>query len=168
MVLKPFSLPLTRGSGKERAKWTCLERFFGAMGSSVHRLTAAASSTRKHLTDTPAVQFGRVMNQQWWHCVAKTVGFSLSRSQQGRPAGTPGEVLGCAFLKEAKISEDPQEWIHIGETYKCYIASCTSKPSSASITLWSPICALQKSRVLHVPCLASARASNLPELVEES
>ena len=33
----------------------CLE-----IRSSVHRLAAAAQSTRKHLTDTPAVQFSRV------------------------------------------------------------------------------------------------------------
>jgi hypothetical protein len=66
----PPSLPPTRGSGKDRiqGKWTCLERFFGAtpicvVWESAVQVTAqqamAAGSTRKHLMDTPAVQFGR-------------------------------------------------------------------------------------------------------------
>jgi hypothetical protein len=61
MVLKHFNIPCspppTRGSGKERiqGKWTCLERFFGATPICVV-WKSAARSTRKHLTDTPAVQ----------------------------------------------------------------------------------------------------------------
>jgi hypothetical protein len=47
------------------------------------------------------------------------------------------------------------------ETHKCCTASCTSKTSSVSITLWSPIYTFQPSRDLCPPrALASARASN--------
>jgi hypothetical protein len=75
MVLKLFNLPHnqspTRGSGKERiqGRWICLERIFGAtpicvVWKSTVQFTGqqvvAASSTHKHLMDTPIVQFGRV------------------------------------------------------------------------------------------------------------
>ena len=40
------------------------------------------------------------------------------------------------------------------ETNKHCTASCTSKPSSVSVTPWSPIYTLQTSCVLHVPCLS--------------
>jgi hypothetical protein len=75
MVLKCFNLPWSpppsRGSGKGRlwGKWTYLERFFGAthicvVYKSAVQFTslqaAATPSTRKHFTDTSAVQFDRV------------------------------------------------------------------------------------------------------------
>ena len=75
MVLRYFDLPYspspTRGGGEERmqGKWTCLERFFGITPICVvwksevqftGQQAAAARSIRKHLTDAPAVQFGRV------------------------------------------------------------------------------------------------------------
>jgi hypothetical protein len=76
----------------------CLE-----IGSSVHRLVAATCVTGKYSTDTPAVQFNRAgivnTNRQWSHYLAQTA------RPQG-PAGTSGEVLSCASLSEAKISED--------------------------------------------------------------
>jgi hypothetical protein len=57
-------------------------------------------------------------------------------------------------------SEDQQRL----ETHKHCTASCTSKPSSLSLTLSSPMYTLQTSCVLHVPCLSAglalARASN--------
>ena len=43
------------------------------------------------------------------------------------------------------------------ETHKHCTASCTSKPSSVSITPWCPIYTLQTSRVLHVSCIQSAQ-----------
>ena len=69
-------------------KWACLERFFGATPvcvvwkSTVQIIdeqaaaAAAAPSTSKHLTDTPAVRFGRVgianTIQHRWHYLAET------------------------------------------------------------------------------------------------
>ena len=56
-----------------------------------HESAAAATSTRKHVTDTAAVQFSRVgiinANEQQWHYLAATVrgqsesagGFRMSR-----------------------------------------------------------------------------------------
>ena len=92
MVLKCFNLPssppLTRGSRKERipGKGTCVERVLWSnshlccleISSSIHRSAAAAQSTSKQFTDTPAIQFG----------------------------GDTREVHGYASLSKAKISED--------------------------------------------------------------
>jgi hypothetical protein len=71
MVLKCFnllsSLPLTRGSGKERiqGKWTCLEMVLWSnshlccqeIGSSVHGSAKAAQSTSTPFTVVPEVKF---------------------------------------------------------------------------------------------------------------
>jgi hypothetical protein len=73
IVIKRFTLllayhpPEVVGKKGYGGKWTCLERFFGAtpdcleISSSVHRLAMTAQSTYKHFTDTPAVQFSRVI-----------------------------------------------------------------------------------------------------------
>lgn len=72
MVLKHFNLPScpspTIGSGNERilGKQTCLEMVLWSKSHlccqeiSVHRLAAAALSTRKHFTDIPAIQFSSI------------------------------------------------------------------------------------------------------------
>ena len=58
------------------------------------------------------------------------------------------------------------------QTQKHCTASCTStsKTSSVSVTLWSPIYTLQTSPVFHMPCLSmgpvSAHASNQPQSLE--
>jgi hypothetical protein len=64
-------------------------------------------------------------------------------SQQEGPIGTPGEVLCCASLREAKISED------VRPTSVAQLAVPASQ--ALSITPQSPIYTLQTSRVLHVP-----------------
>ena len=122
----------------------CLE-----ISSSVHRLAAAARSTCKHFTDTPAVQFSSVRiantNQQQWHYLAET-----ARPQpQLKSAG--GTRAKSSPLCLSQGSKDQQTH----KTNKHCTASCTSKPSSVSITLWSPIYTLQTSRVLHGSCLST-------------
>ena len=47
------------------------------------------------------------MNQQQWHYLGETVRPQLQpQNQQEGSGGTPGQVLGCASLREAKISEE--------------------------------------------------------------
>ena len=110
----------------------CLE-----ISSSVHRSTAAARSTRRYLTDTPAVQFGRVWiaNMTWLESAG----------------GTKRNTRRSSQLCLSQGSKDQQRH----ETHKHCTASCTSKPSSVSITLWSPTYNLQTLCVLHVPCLST-------------
>lgn len=77
----------------------CLE-----IGSSVHRFAAAAAlSTHKHITDTPAVQFGRVGLATVTQPSRDSQALSLGSSHQEGPTG---EVLSCASLREVKISQD--------------------------------------------------------------
>jgi hypothetical protein len=47
----PYSLPPTRGNGKERiwGKWTCLEKFFGATPICVVWKSASSSVCMQHL-----------------------------------------------------------------------------------------------------------------------
>jgi len=77
----------------------CLET-----SSSVHQLAAAAQSTLKHFTGTPAVHLGRVriakVNQQQCHDLAETARPQPLLKFEG---GTPEEVFSCASLRE-----DPQ------------------------------------------------------------
>jgi len=108
MVLKHFKLAAspspTRGSEKEKiwGKWTCLKMVLWSnsplccqeISSVVHRSAAAAQCTRKHLMDTPAVQFGRVwianMSQQWWHYLVETARPRPSSiSKPGLPPSCP-------------------------------------------------------------------------------
>ena len=90
--------------------------------------------------DIPAVHFSRVELATVVTQPSRQPGLSLSSSQQEGPTGTPGEVLSCASLRE---------------THKHCTASCTSKPSSVSITPWNPISTLQTSHVRHMPCLST-------------
>ena len=87
---------------------------------------------------------------------------SLGLSGQDRPTGTPEEVL--SFVSQG--NEDLQRL----DTYKHCTASCTSKPSSLSVTPWSPIYSLQTSYVLCVHCLStalpSAQVFNKPKFCE--
>jgi hypothetical protein len=100
--------------------------------SSVHRLAAAARSTRKYFIDTPAVQFGRV-------ALAKAVTKPSRASQASASAGI--------IRRDGRGNEDQRRH----ESHKCCTASCTSKPSSASITVHqSPIYTLQTSHVFHL------------------
>jgi hypothetical protein len=84
-------------------------------------------------------------------------------SQQEGPGGTPG-VLGCASLREAKITE---------ETHTRCTASSISKPSSALSTVRRVLFyTLQISGVLHgsclsmCVCLSSHHSANQPESAE--
>ena len=125
----------------------CLE-----ISSSVHRSAVAARSTHKHFMDTPAVQFGRVrianMNQQWWHYLAET---ARPQPQLESAGGTNRNTRRSSQLCLSQGSKDQQRL----ETNKHCTASCTSKPSSVSVTLWSPIYTLQTSCVLHGSCLST-------------
>ena len=84
------------------------------------------------------------------------------------------------YLAETARPQPPQEGINrnlrrssclcLSQTHKHYPASCTSKPSSVSITPLSPIYNPQTSRVLHMPCLIMGLTStgtfNQPESEE--
>ena len=126
--------------------------------SSVHRLAAAARSTRKHFTDTPAVQFSRVrlatvVTQPSRDSQASALAQVSRRDQQG----TPGEVLGCVSAQEAKISKD------VIPTSVAQIAVPASQALSPSI---SGVLFIPSKH--HVPStrLASALASNHPKSLE--
>ena len=77
---------------------------------------------------------------------------------QERPTGSPGKVLSCVSLREAKIREN-------AHTSVAQLAVRLAG-QAVSRTLRNPIYTLQTSHVLHVPCLsmglASARVSNQP------
>ena len=86
----------------------------------------AAPSTRKHFTDTPAVQFSRVRiantNQQQWHYLAETARPQpWLESAGGTNRNTRSSQL-CLSQRRCK-------------TNKHCTASSISKPSSASITV---------------------------------
>jgi hypothetical protein len=105
----------------------CLE-----ISSSGHRSTGAARFTFKHFTDTPAIQFSRVWvakkNPQWWHDLAET---ARPQPQLQSAWGTLREARKSFRLFLSQGSEDQRRW----ETHKRCTASCTSKPSSGSITV---------------------------------
>ena len=87
------------------------------------------------------LQFSSQVSRQWQlHPLANT-------SQINYLTDAPGEVLSCASLREAKISEDERP------------TSVTQPAVPASqalfVILWSPISTLQASRVLHVSCLST-------------
>jgi hypothetical protein len=114
------------------------------MSSSVHRLAVSGSLIHLQIvhgyTSSPVRQ-GPVRSRGDTTRQRQS-GLSLSSSQQG---GTPGEVLGCASLREAKISEDRRP---------TSIAQLTVPASQAlSLAPWSPIYTLQTSSVLHRPFL---------------
>jgi hypothetical protein len=72
------------------------------INSSVHRLAAAtAQSTSKYFMDTPAVQFNRVGLATAVRLPAET---ARDKSAGGTRRNTG--VLGCASLREGKISID--------------------------------------------------------------
>ena len=112
----------------------CLE-----ISSSVHRPMATAQSTQKHFTDTPAVQFSRIwisnMNQQRWHYLAETARPQPWLKSAG---GTNKNARRSSQLCLSQASKDQRR----NETHKHCTASCTSKPSSASVTV---------HRVLFIP-----------------
>jgi hypothetical protein len=121
------------------------------ISSSVHRLAVAAQSTQKHFMDTPAVQFSGIR--------LATV---VTRPSRDRPqpwlrsaGGTNRNTRRSSQLCFSQGSEDQQRW----ETHKHCTSSCSSKLSSVSITLWSPVYTLQTSHVLHMPCLSKALTS---------
>jgi hypothetical protein len=170
LVLKCFnllsSLPPTRGSEIERiqGKWTCLEMVLWSnsclccqeIRSSVPRLAAAAQSTCKHVTDAPAVQFGRVRiantNQQWWHYVAETAR-PQPRHKSAGETKTNRNARKSSWLCLSQRNDDQQR--------HC-TASWTNKPSPVQpppLSLESCIYFLQNSmcplQVLpqHVSCL---------------
>jgi hypothetical protein len=120
----------------------CLE-----IGSSFYRLAVAAQSTCKHLRDTPAVQLATVG--------LATVVVWPSRDSWPQPwlesEGGTNRITRSSRLCLSQGNKD--QWRH--ETQKHCIVSCTRKPSSVSVTLWSPIYTLQTSLVLHVPCLST-------------
>jgi hypothetical protein len=64
--------------------WSKSHMCYLEIGSSFHRLAAAAGFSYKHFEDTSAVQFGRGgitnMNQHWWHWQRQPC-LSLGKSQ---------------------------------------------------------------------------------------
>ena len=125
----------------------CLE-----ISSSVHRLAAAAArSSWKHFTDTPADQFSRVgLGSAVIQHSSRDIQASASPRVNRR---TRRNTRRSSWLCLSQESEN--QWRH--ETHKHFTASCSSRPSSVSITPWCPIYTLQTSRVLHVSCIQSAQ-----------
>ena len=122
----------------------CLE-----ISSLVHRLAGSSSSiylqTFNGYTSNPVRQ--NWVSNSSGTTLQKQPGFSLSSCHQEGPAGTAEEVFHCAFLR----SKD-----HLRlESYKCYTASCTSKPDSVSIILSSHLF-IPSRHYISSMCLASA------------
>jgi hypothetical protein len=109
----------------------CLE-----ISSSVHRSAAAARSTHKHFTDTPAVQFSRVRrantNQQQWHYLAET---ARPQPQLESASGTNRNTRSSQLCLSQGSKDQGRP-----ETHKCCTASCTNKPNSASATVCCVSC----------------------------
>jgi hypothetical protein len=101
----------------------CLE-----MDSSSHRSVAAARSTRKHFTDTPAVQVSRVR-------LATAVAWPSRDSQASALAWVSRrdqeEHQEKFWLCLSQPSIDQQRLV----TNKCCTASSISKPSSTPVTV---------------------------------
>jgi hypothetical protein len=110
------------------------------IGSSIHRLVAAAWSTCKHLMDTPAIQFSRVR-------LATAVTWPSRQPGRGTNRNTRRRSQVC-------LSQGSEDQWRLGTHEHCS-ASCTSKPRSVSITPSNPIYALQTSCVLCVSCLST-------------
>ena len=141
---------------------TCLKRFFGATPICVVRKSAvqftgyravAARSSCTYFMDTPAVQFGRVG-------IATAVTHYLAGTVRPQPrlksvGGTRRNTKRSSQLCLCHRREDQRR----RKTHKRCTDSCTSKPSSLSITLLSPIYTLQTSCALHVPCFSPSLAS---------
>ena len=104
-----------------------MERFFEATPVCVVWKLAVqftGRSTRKHFTDTPAVQFCRVgitnMTQQWSHYLPETARPQPSHKSAGGPREMP-EVLAVPFSANRRSVK----------MRDLCTASCTRKPSSA-------------------------------------
>ena len=78
-------------------------------------------------------------------------------SQKEGPGGTPGEVLSCASLREAKISED------LRPTSIAQLAVPASQALSPSLC---GVLFIPSKHHVSSTCLASACASNHPESLE--
>jgi hypothetical protein len=109
--------------------------------SSVQRL-AAALSTHKQFRDKPTVQFGRV----WLARVLTIPNRDSQASASAESAGGTRRNNRSSWLCLSQGNEDQQRQ----ETCKSCTASWASKPSSISVTSWSPIYTLQTSHVLLV------------------
>ena len=114
----------------------------------------AARSTRKHVMDTPAVQFGRVGIAT---AEQRQPGLSLGSSQQEGPTRMPGEVLNCASLRQAKIS---------GETRPTSVAQLAVPASQALFpsvyrVLLYPPCTLPQHRSCLSMCIESVQVCSL-------
>ena len=118
--------------------------------------------------DTLAVQFSRVgivnTNQQQWRDLVETDRPQPQHESMGGTRANKNTKSSQLCLSQG--SEDQRRL----KTKKQWTTSCTSRPTTLSITLWSAIYTLQISRVVHVPwlntCLASAHASNQPKSME--
>jgi hypothetical protein len=113
----PCSLPPTKSNGKERiqGKWTYLEWFFSTTPVGVvwkwavqfrgwhWQLNLLINSSG---ADTLAIKFGSWISSSRDMTQQRLLVLSFGSSQQKWPTGTLGEVLRCASLWEAKISED--------------------------------------------------------------
>ena len=101
-----------------------------------------AQSTHKHLTDKPAVQFGKI-----------GLATAVTRPSRNSQASTLAQVSGGGPEEHQKFSQRSKDQQR-HETHKRCTASCTSKPGSVFVTPWSPSYTLQTSHVLHVSCLS--------------
>ena len=124
----------------------CLE-----IGSSGHRLAAAARSTHNHLTDTPAVQFSEV-------------GLATAVTQPSRD----NQASASAQVRRRNTEGHQQKFSTVLLLGKIWEDSSVSQPaavvSQALSLLWSPMYPLQTSHALHM--LASAQLLPQPKSQE--
>lgn len=109
--------------------------------SSVHRSAGSGSSAHSQIsyfTDTPAVHLATAVTRP-------------SRDSQASASAPVSRNSSSSQLCFSQGSEDQRRL----KTHKHCTTSCTSKPSSVSVTPWSPIYTIQTSRALHMPPLST-------------
>jgi hypothetical protein len=83
------------------------------ISSSVHRSAAAAPSTSKHFTDTPAVQFGRGRiadtNQQQWYDLAETSRPQPNWHESAGGIQNGGDIRRSSWLCLSQRSKDQRK-----------------------------------------------------------
>ena len=106
---------------------------FLEIGSSVHRLAAAAWSTHKHFTDTPAVQFRKSLGSKQESAVVALPGRD-SQASASVPVSRRDQQEHHETFSDVCLSQRSEDQLWL-KTHKRCTASCTSKPNSVSITV---------------------------------
>ena len=114
MFLKCFNIsyhpPPTRGYGRIW-QWTFSERFIGATSVCIIlKLTVQFTVWQGQLDPLASTSQGHTISPillaTQWHDLADTARTQPPLNQHEVPRKTPGKVLGCASLREVKVSQD--------------------------------------------------------------